>query len=275
MAMHIAHITEHIRIGMAVSLAAFYHPLRLAEEVALLDVLSGGRVNWGAGRGFDKREFGVFGVPPDESYPRFRECVEIVLAAWSNDKLNYQGKFWNFEDIEVLPKPQQDPLPYWIASSSPDAIEWSASKGHPILMDPHAPHESIAGKYQAYLAGLAEHGHADVAEKDTPIARLVAIAATDAEAEAVARNGAQWTVGSYANKKTSANVKRMNYGEAEEPLDRVQQYVDQVIIHGSPAKVIDELQRLEEEVPLNYLMAAPLSHESFVRLTDEVIPKIA
>ena len=121
MAMHIAHITEHIRIGMAVSLAAFYHPLRLAEEVALLDVLSGGRVNWGAGRGFDQRAFGVFGFPPDESYPRFRECVEIVLAAWSNDKLNYQGKFWNFEDIEVLPKPQQDPLPYWIASSSPDA----------------------------------------------------------------------------------------------------------------------------------------------------------
>src|ERR1041385_1420512 len=64
--------TKRLRIGTAVSLAAFYHPLRLAEEVALLDVLSGGRVNWGAGRGFDRTEFENFGVSPDESVTRLR-----------------------------------------------------------------------------------------------------------------------------------------------------------------------------------------------------------
>src|SRR5439155_22659440 len=80
MATHVAARTKNVRIGMAVSLAAFYHPLRLAEEVALVDVLSAGRVNWGAGRGFDRHEFQAFGVPPEESSDRFRECVEIVLA---------------------------------------------------------------------------------------------------------------------------------------------------------------------------------------------------
>jgi alkanesulfonate monooxygenase SsuD/methylene tetrahydromethanopterin reductase-like flavin-dependent oxidoreductase (luciferase family) len=75
--------TRRLRIGTAVSLAAFYHPLRLAEEVALLDVLSGGRVNWGAGRGFSRGEFTAFGVPAEESTSRFRETVEIVLRAWS------------------------------------------------------------------------------------------------------------------------------------------------------------------------------------------------
>ena len=73
------------RIGTAVSLAPFYHPLRLAEEVALLDVLSGGRVNWGAGRGFSRGEFTAFGVPPEESTERFRENVEIVLRAWTEE----------------------------------------------------------------------------------------------------------------------------------------------------------------------------------------------
>src|SRR5947208_8900274 len=80
MAMLAAARTRRLRIGTAVSLAAFYHPLRLAEEVALLDVLSGGRVNWGAGRGFAHFEFKHFGVPAEESAERFREAVEIGRA---------------------------------------------------------------------------------------------------------------------------------------------------------------------------------------------------
>src|SRR5579883_2385497 len=82
MGTHVAARTKRLRIGTAVSLAGMYHPLRLAEEVALLDVLSGGRVNWGAGRGNDPVEFDNFGVPPQESASRFRETVEIVLKAW-------------------------------------------------------------------------------------------------------------------------------------------------------------------------------------------------
>src|SRR3954452_19926984 len=84
--------TKRLRIGTGVSLAPFYNPLRLAEEVALLDVLSGGRVNWGAGRGFERSEFKAFGIPGEESASRFHETVDIVLKAWTNDKLSYQGK---------------------------------------------------------------------------------------------------------------------------------------------------------------------------------------
>src|SRR5689334_3316297 len=97
MAAHVAARTRNLRIGMAVSLAAFYNPLRLAEEVAMIDVLSGGRVNWGAGRGFDRSEFEAFGVAAEESSDRFRECVEIVLAAWRNERLAYEGRFWRYD----------------------------------------------------------------------------------------------------------------------------------------------------------------------------------
>ena len=81
--------TKRLRIGTAVSLAPFYNPLRLAEEVALLDVLSGGRVNWGAGRGFERSEFVAFGIAGEESASRFHETVDIVLKAWTNEKLSY------------------------------------------------------------------------------------------------------------------------------------------------------------------------------------------
>ena len=83
--------TKRLRIGTAVSLAALYHPLRLAEEVALLDMLSGGRVNWGAGRGFAHFEFKHFGVPAEESAERFREAVEIVLKAWTEERFTFKG----------------------------------------------------------------------------------------------------------------------------------------------------------------------------------------
>src|SRR5437870_8001380 len=97
----VATMTERLRIGTAVSLAPMYHPLRLAEEVALLDVLSGGRVNWGAGRGNDPTEFGVFGLDLASSYARFRENVEVVLAAWRNERLTYAGEFINVQNVEV------------------------------------------------------------------------------------------------------------------------------------------------------------------------------
>src|SRR5580658_9369930 len=108
--------TQRLRIGTAVSLAPFYHPLRLAEEVALLDVLSGGRVNWGAGRGFSRGEFAAFGIPMDESAPRFRETVDIVLRAWGEDRFSHAGEYFQFDAVELLPKPLQQPHPpVWMA----------------------------------------------------------------------------------------------------------------------------------------------------------------
>src|SRR4051794_705930 len=91
--------TKRLRIGTAVSLAPFYHPLRLAEEVALLDVLSGGRVNWGAGRGFSSGEFAAFGIKAEESASLFRENVEIVLRAWTEERLSYQGPHFRCEGV--------------------------------------------------------------------------------------------------------------------------------------------------------------------------------
>lgn len=255
--------TERLRIGTAVSLAPMYHPLRLAEEVALLDVLSGGRVNWGAGRGNDPVEFGVFGLDRDSSYARFRENVDIVLRAWREERLTYEGEFVQVRDVEVRPKPLQQPHPpVWMAASSPEAIAWAASAGHSILMDPHSSHIEIGRKLAGYRSGLTAAGH-PAEGRTIPIARLIAVAPTDEEAREVARRGAQWTVSSY--------VKRQ-WGDGVDPVER---YVNDVVIHGSPGRVVDELLRLREEIGLEYLLAAPLSHQSFLLLTNEVIPRVA
>ncbi|HYC65564.1 MAG TPA: LLM class flavin-dependent oxidoreductase, partial [Reyranellaceae bacterium] len=154
--------TKRLRIGTAVSLAALYHPLRLAEEVALLDMLSGGRVNWGAGRGFAPSEFNAFGIKVEESADRFREAVEIVLQAWTQERLTYKGAHFDFDNIEVLPKPLQQPHPpTWMAATSEGAIDWAASRGYSILMDPHASMTDLGAKRRHYAAKLKQAGFSD------------------------------------------------------------------------------------------------------------------
>jgi alkanesulfonate monooxygenase SsuD/methylene tetrahydromethanopterin reductase-like flavin-dependent oxidoreductase (luciferase family) len=255
--------TQRLRIGTAVTLAAFYHPLRLAEEIALLDILSGGRVNWGAGRGYEPKEFKAFGVSFDESYARFREAVDIVVQAWTSERLTYRGKFFSFENVEVLPKPLQQPHPpMWTAAASPGSIEWAASSGYSILMDPHATHAELGEKREFYRQKLKEHGYS-IAGREIPMARLLAIASTDARAAEVARQGAEWMVNTYLDLKM--------LGITGDPIQR---YVNDVIIHGSPDRVVDEISHLREEIHLDYLMGAPLSHETFMLFTEKVLPKL-
>jgi alkanesulfonate monooxygenase SsuD/methylene tetrahydromethanopterin reductase-like flavin-dependent oxidoreductase (luciferase family) len=279
MGVHVAARTKRLRIGTAVSLAALYHPLRLAEEVAFLDVLSGGRVNWGAGRGFDPTEFAAFGVPQAESAARFQEAVDIVLRAWTEERLTYEGKYYQFDGIEVLPKPHQRPHPpVWLAASSPDAIRRAAGAGFTIMMDPHSSHHEIAAKRDLYRSELEAAGHA-IAGREIPIARLLAIAPTRAAAEETARRGARWLVDSYTGPQHGALKGVVGFGvpaaATAARVDPIARYLDGVIIHGTTESVIDELARLGEELPLEYLLCAPLSHETFTLFTDRVLPRIA
>jgi alkanesulfonate monooxygenase SsuD/methylene tetrahydromethanopterin reductase-like flavin-dependent oxidoreductase (luciferase family) len=264
--------TKRLRIGTAVSLAPFYNPLRLAEEIALLDVLSGGRVNWGAGRGFERSEFAAFGIPGEESAPRFHETVEIVLQAWTRQRLSYQGTFYQYDGVEVLPKPLQAPHPpVWMAASSTPAIEWAAGQGHSILMDPRSSRADLIRKRRHYAAKLIEAGFDDTG-RQIPMARLVAVDETDDKARAVAKRVAEWTIASYVGPKHD-NVRQeaRNFG-GKDPVDY---YLEHVMIHGCAERVMDQILSFGADIGMTYLMAAPMSGRSFRLLTDKVLPRIA
>ncbi|MEO8541123.1 MAG: LLM class flavin-dependent oxidoreductase, partial [bacterium] len=163
--------------------------------------------------------------------------------------------------VEVLPKPFQKPHPpTWVAATSPEAIQRAAGRGHTILMDPHATHTEIRDKRELYRQALESHGHS-IAGRDIPMARLIAIAPTDEQARQIAYDGARWTVGSYA--------KNLHGG-----VDPIERYVNEVMVHGSPESVTEKLLKLKADLPMNYLLAAPLSHESFVLFTEKVLPKL-
>jgi alkanesulfonate monooxygenase SsuD/methylene tetrahydromethanopterin reductase-like flavin-dependent oxidoreductase (luciferase family) len=263
--------TQRLRIGTAVSLAPFYNPLRLAEEVALLDVLSGGRVNWGAGRGFERSEFAAFNIPGDESAPRFHETVDIVLKAWTNQRLSYDGRFYRYDEVEVLPKPLQSPHPpVWMAASSMPAIEWAASQGHSILMDPHSSRNDLIRKRQHYAVKLMEAGFSD-AGRTIPMARLVAIDETEEKAREVAKRAAEWTVASYVGRAHNNVRQEVRAFGGKDPIDF---YLEDVMIYGTADSVTDQILSFGAEIGMNYLMAAPLSGRTFRLLTDKVLPRV-
>src|SRR5262249_17419220 len=124
----IAQRTKKIRIGMAVCAIPFNHPLRTASDFALVDILSHGRLDFGVGRAYQPHEFIGLGGPMDKSREMLGEGLGIVLKAWTQEKISYQGRFWAIpEPVEVLPKPVQKPHPpVYQATISPESFEQAA-----------------------------------------------------------------------------------------------------------------------------------------------------
>jgi alkanesulfonate monooxygenase SsuD/methylene tetrahydromethanopterin reductase-like flavin-dependent oxidoreductase (luciferase family) len=138
MAQAIVDHTQRIRVGTAIALLSHRHPLLTAEHWAAVDVLSGGRLNFGIGRGISGYDFQAIGVPSSESRPRFEEAWEIVRRLWTEDAVTYEGKFWSIRDHQLRPQPVQRPTPpiYVAAIATPESYVWAGANGFHIMTSP-------------------------------------------------------------------------------------------------------------------------------------------
>jgi alkanesulfonate monooxygenase SsuD/methylene tetrahydromethanopterin reductase-like flavin-dependent oxidoreductase (luciferase family) len=144
--------TKRVRIGTAIVTLPFHNPLRLAEQAATLDIISGGRLDLGVGRGYQAVEFAGFDVSMDESRARFNECVEILIRAWTEESFSYDGAFTKVHDVSILPKPLQQPHPpIYVASwMTPETIRYAAERGYPILAPAGLAADQVKTNYQLY-----------------------------------------------------------------------------------------------------------------------------
>src|SRR5438132_704262 len=127
--------TQRVRIGTAIVVLPFHNPVRLAEQAATIDIMSGGRLDFGVGRGYQAAEYAGFGISMDESRARFNEGMEVVLKAWTEETFSYDGVYTKINEVSVLPKPVQKPHPpVYVASwMTPETIKYAAERGFPIL----------------------------------------------------------------------------------------------------------------------------------------------
>src|SRR5690348_5478681 len=142
---YLAARTRKIRLGTAVVVLPWHNPVLIAEQVATLDLLTGGRVDFGVGKGYRKAEFDGFCIPIAEATERFDEAMEIIRKAWTVEgRFSHHGKRWHYENIVVEPEPLQRPHPpLWLAAGSHDSIRRAARDGYNLLLDQLAQVDQI------------------------------------------------------------------------------------------------------------------------------------
>lgn len=156
----IAERTRRLRLGVAVNLLPLHHPIRLAEEVATLDVLSGGRVDFGAGRGAFPDNYHGFGVDMGTSRERFKEMLIVIRQAWTEERLSFRGNFYEIDGVEVFPKPAQRPTPpIRLAANSADTFSFAGANAYPIFAGgPVNPINVLPERLATYRSALAAAG---------------------------------------------------------------------------------------------------------------------
>ena len=161
---NVAARTKHIRLAPAVTVLPLHHPIRVAEQWATLDLLSGGRVDFAAGRGYDRREYLPFHVSFEDNQALFEEGMELVRRLWSSDNpISHHGKYYQFDNVGITPKPIQRPIPAYVASFSKPSIELAAKLGCGLIVAPFAAAMSFGGLEQVaqlYQESCARHGNA-------------------------------------------------------------------------------------------------------------------
>jgi alkanesulfonate monooxygenase SsuD/methylene tetrahydromethanopterin reductase-like flavin-dependent oxidoreductase (luciferase family) len=156
---HLAAVTENIRLGYGVRLMPkpYNHPIRTAESVAVLDLLSDGRVEFGTGRSATRMELEGFGIHPDEARPMWQEGLEMALGAMTNDEFSFDGTYWQMPPRRVLPKPLQDPHPpVWAATASDRGHRLIGELGLGLLsFAVGTPPEELKRRIDIYRRGIA------------------------------------------------------------------------------------------------------------------------
>jgi alkanesulfonate monooxygenase SsuD/methylene tetrahydromethanopterin reductase-like flavin-dependent oxidoreductase (luciferase family) len=256
-------VTSRIRLAPAVAVLPLHHPLRVAEQWATLDLLSGGRVDFAAGRGYDRREYEPFGANFMESIEVFSEGIEVVLKAWNEPgHWSFTGRYYDIRNMAITPKPVQRPIPFFIACFSRASLEIAARKGLGIIYAPFAAAMTFGdlGKaVAAYREECAKHANAP---KKAMCSYFIHIAKTPEQEnygrEALMSYFRHCVLPAFPTDPAKAPPTMQYFMRIVEILKgmRKEDLSDKSILLGSPAKIIDTLKRVEaagiEEVILYF-----------------------
>ncbi len=250
----IAGATTRLRLAPAVVLLPVHHPLHVAEEWATLDLLSGGRVDFAAGRGYDAKEYGPFQAPFRESAELFAEGMEVIWRAWTEpSRWSHQGKFYQFDDVEVRPRPAQTPLRPYVACFSRPSMELAAKWDWNIIFAPFA----AAMVYGSLAAGVAAYAEQcarthDRAPRRAMCSYFIHIADTPAEEaygrECLVRYFQDALIAAFPADAKTVPPTYAYFVQIVESLRamRPEGLTSKSILVGSPQQIIDELKEIED-----------------------------
>ncbi|WP_238010523.1 LLM class flavin-dependent oxidoreductase [Dactylosporangium sp. AC04546] len=284
--MAVAERTSRITIGTAVLVLPLHDPLRLAEDIAALDVLSGGRVSIGVGRGYQPSEFAGFGIPLEESKERYQETLDILRLALSQENFSYHGRYFNYDNITTYPRPFTPGGPPILQGTvSPDSFRERGAVGESIITSPNFTPLGIMQKnFDLYRQSMAENGF-DIAGYDVPFMQQVWVG----DGEDGLRDAAHAAMNYYKSvgkvipgSEEAIEKERAYYAAVAKNIELLT--LEQTLTHGgnfgSAQRVIETIEMLREQLGINHYIgwlriptldrkAALKSMEEFA---DKVIP---
>ena len=255
-ASHLASKTERIRVGSAVVVLPLHHPLIVAEEIATADLLSGGRLDVGLGRGYQTYEFERLGFTLGDSRERFDESVDILLEAFKGEPFSYHGKHYSFEETTVFPIPVQKPNPpIWVVGQSPESIVAIAKRGFNL----------VSGGFGVSLDRLREFRRSfddmitdPVMKSQIRVSTQRPVYVTHDESELPAMvEQARWNM--RVTLSLRQGLERVEKGHAmaipfeNEPTD--QELLDRYFVMGKPETCIQRLKELQEAMGIDHFNA--------------------
>jgi alkanesulfonate monooxygenase SsuD/methylene tetrahydromethanopterin reductase-like flavin-dependent oxidoreductase (luciferase family) len=284
LATYIAARTTRLRVGTAVIVVPLHHPLVIAEEIATLDLLAGGRLDVGLGRGYQHYEFERFGLELDSGRARWEESIDVILAAFSGRPFRYDGKIFQIPETTVFPQPLQQPRPpIWITAQSPSSVEAAVRRGFNVLTGGFGiPIERMAEFRRLFDRLVAEVKPPQPLE--VGVQRAVYVTDSEADARAAAEE-TRWNMRVTLSLRN--HYERVEDGRAipvpapSEP--DIDDLLDRFLVIGTPDTCIRQIQRIQADVGITHFNCSfwfgDLEHarvlRSMERFARDVMPAFA
>jgi alkanesulfonate monooxygenase SsuD/methylene tetrahydromethanopterin reductase-like flavin-dependent oxidoreductase (luciferase family) len=260
----IAARTRSLRLGTAIVQLALHNPLRVAEEIATLDVLSGGRVELGIGRGSNPTHFAGFGVPMEESRARMAEGLAFLERAFREESFSFHGRYVRADDVCLTPKPLQRPMTIHLAANSLETAQQAGQGGHPILVAAHVlTFQKLRDVVTVYKQARQQAGYGDMSASDLSVLMPLFVGESSAQIE---REMAP-SVGHYVNLISAASEQLLAKCTHEAERAKLNMLLTQMrqttfeSVNGSmgvfetPAACVDRLRQLEQELGVGRVIA--------------------
>ena len=268
--------TERMLLGTDVLVMPFYHPVRVAEDVAMLQIMSGGRMILGGAIGYKPDEFALYQVVMDKRGERFEEAIRLIRALWTQPRVDFEGKHYQVRGLALEPRPDPPP-PIWVGGWGPMALTRAARYGDAWVPGPTAGMEKLLKARDFYNARLQEIG-VDPSSRPAPLTREVVIAESDDAALAMAE---KHVLINYRDEYGGGQWKHPLIGSRDSTaVDRLETIARDRFLIGSPETIRAELRRFVEVFGLDHLICRlyfpGIPHGFIMRelelLAQEVIP---
>jgi alkanesulfonate monooxygenase SsuD/methylene tetrahydromethanopterin reductase-like flavin-dependent oxidoreductase (luciferase family) len=280
-----AAVTDRMRIGTGVLLVPLYAPMKLAEDVAVLDALSNGRFVFGVAPGYVSEEFQAHDVGRDERHARFEEALDLMQTAWTNDRFSFSGRFYRVQpETQLTPKPVQHPHPpIWYGVSGPKSLRRAARRRATLIA---SPRHGLAELREHYAIYEDEAARVNFVIPERPLIREAFIADTQEKAEEIAAPAVDYLFRELYGAKSAAGERelRTDTGETVVAKDMVDfEHFKSRYIIGNPDYACAEIERYQRELGttelITWMHLPGLSGEQAMRSVElfarEVMPAFA